>query len=144
MRKKRNVSEDQRLDKAFELLTASASGMNDECQHFGHLVACKLRKYDESIRCAIQNDIMSIFLRASSGFYNNYSSAAYSFLNPSGPPTVHYPISSSPHYPVSFQSPTPCSSQQPGLDASPSTSYSPSAASPATASEDDFNIQDLL
>lgn len=51
-RKKRKVyDEDQRLDKAFKILTASTNEKKDKCQHFGNLVACKLRVYDESIRC---------------------------------------------------------------------------------------------
>ena len=38
--------EDQGLEKAFELLTAcSNQAMNDECQHFGNVIATKLRNY---------------------------------------------------------------------------------------------------
>jgi hypothetical protein len=43
-RKERKVcDEEQRLDTAFKILTASTNEKNDECQHFGNLVACKLR-----------------------------------------------------------------------------------------------------
>uniref|UniRef100_A0A2C9KJU0 MADF domain-containing protein n=1 Tax=Biomphalaria glabrata TaxID=6526 RepID=A0A2C9KJU0_BIOGL len=47
----------------------------DECYHFGNLVAFKLRAYDDNIRCAIQNDIMNIFLRANQGFYKDIFSS---------------------------------------------------------------------
>jgi len=56
--------EDQRFEKAFELLTAcSNQAINDECQHFGNMTAAKLRNYD-MVRCVIQNEIMGIFLNA--------------------------------------------------------------------------------
>ncbi|PNF39635.1 hypothetical protein B7P43_G05676 [Cryptotermes secundus] len=140
-RKKRKVcDDDQRLDKAFKILTASTNEKKD-CQHFGNLVACKLRAYDESIRCAIQNDIMRIFLRASSGFYKNYNTATYgtgpnSFLYYKGPPNAHYPSSSSPQF-------FPSNKQQPFLN-TPSTVSFPQSPSPGTASEDDLLIQDIV
>jgi len=53
--RRKNKTEDQRLEKAFELLTAcSNQTMNDECQHFGNMIAAKLRNYD-TVRCVNQN-----------------------------------------------------------------------------------------
>jgi len=61
-------TEDQRLEKAFALLTAcSNQTMNDECQHFGNMIAAKLRNYNDTIRCVIQNEIMNVFLNANRG-----------------------------------------------------------------------------
>ena len=40
--RKKKKTEDQRLEKTFELLTAcSNQTMNDECQHFGNMIAVK-------------------------------------------------------------------------------------------------------
>jgi len=40
--RKKKKTEDQRLEKAFELLTAcSNQSMNDECQHFWNMIAAK-------------------------------------------------------------------------------------------------------
>jgi hypothetical protein len=45
--RKKKKAEDQRLEKAFELLTAcSNQTMNDECQRFGNMIAAKLWNYD--------------------------------------------------------------------------------------------------
>jgi len=67
--RKKKKTEDQRLEKAFELLTAcSNQTTNDECQHFGNMIAAKLRNYNDTIRCVIQNEIMSVFLNANRGF----------------------------------------------------------------------------
>jgi len=58
---KKKKTEDQRLEKAFELLTASSNQiMNDECQHFGNMIATKLRNYNETVRWIIQNEIMRV------------------------------------------------------------------------------------
>jgi len=71
--KKKKTTEDQRLEKAFELLTAcSNQTMNDECQHFGNMIAAKLRNYNETVRCVIQNEIMNVFLNANMGLYERY------------------------------------------------------------------------
>jgi hypothetical protein len=71
--RKKKKTEDQRLEKAFELLTAcSNQTMNDECQHFGNMIAAKLRNYNDTIRCIIQNEIMSVFLNANREFYERY------------------------------------------------------------------------
>jgi len=69
--RKKKKTEDQRLEKAFELLTAcSDQTMNDECQHFGNMIAANLRNYNETVRCVIQSDIMNVFLNAIRGFMN--------------------------------------------------------------------------
>ncbi|XP_076062183.1 uncharacterized protein LOC143037597 isoform X2 [Oratosquilla oratoria] len=56
--KKPKTSDDQRLDKAFELLMATANQVNDENHHFGNLVASKLRSwrstYNPSSRLPVQ------------------------------------------------------------------------------------------
>lgn len=68
--KKRKKPEDVRLEKAFELLTASATNsVNDESQDFGNFVAKKLRKYPAKTQSAIQNAILGIFLNADNGLY---------------------------------------------------------------------------
>jgi len=37
--------------------------MNDECELFGNMIVAKLRNYNDTVRCVIQNEIiMSIFL----------------------------------------------------------------------------------
>jgi hypothetical protein len=47
---KKKKMEDQRLEKAFELLAAcSNQTKNDECQHFGNMIAAKLRDYSDSV-----------------------------------------------------------------------------------------------
>ena len=64
-------AEDQRLEKAFELLTScSNQTMNDECQHFGNIIAAKLRNYNEIVRCVIQSEIIKLFLNANRGCMN--------------------------------------------------------------------------
>jgi len=64
-------TEDQRLEKAFDLLTAcSNQTMDDECQHFGNMIAAKLRNYNDTVRCVIQNEIMSVFLNANGDCMN--------------------------------------------------------------------------
>ena len=69
--RRKNKTEDQRLEKAFELLTAcSNQTMNDECQHFGNMIASKLRNYNDTVLCVIQNEIMGISLNANRGFMN--------------------------------------------------------------------------
>jgi hypothetical protein len=69
--RKKKKMEDQRLEKAFELLTAcSNQTVNDECQQFGNMIAAKLRYYNETVRCAIQYEIMNVFLKTKRGFMN--------------------------------------------------------------------------
>ena len=70
--RKKKMTE-QRLEKAFELLTVcSNQTMNDECQRFGNTIATKLRNYNETVRCVIQNEIMNVFLNAITGLYERY------------------------------------------------------------------------
>jgi len=47
--RKKKKTEDQRLEKAFELTACSNQTTNDVCQHFGNMVAAKLRNYNEMI-----------------------------------------------------------------------------------------------
>ena len=87
--RKKKKTEDQRLEKAFELLTAcSNQTMNDECQHFGNMIAAKLRNYNDTIRCVIQNEIMTVFLNANRGSYEHYHQT---HLQPINPPHAHSP-----------------------------------------------------
>jgi len=101
--RKKKKTEDQRLEKAFELLTAcSNQTMNDECQHFGNMIAAKLRNYNDTIRCAIQNEIMSVFLNANRGFYERYHNTYLQLINP---PQAHFPSGPSKKYPRSINPP---------------------------------------
>jgi len=47
--KKVKKTEDQRLEKAFELLTACSNKTMNECQHFENMIAAKLRNYNETV-----------------------------------------------------------------------------------------------
>jgi hypothetical protein len=88
---------DQRLEKAFELLTACRNQtMNDECHHFGNMITAKLRKCNDTIRCVIQNEIMNVFLNANRGFYERYH---HTHLQPINPPQAHFPSGQSKMYP---------------------------------------------
>ncbi|XP_078045973.1 uncharacterized protein LOC144474698 [Augochlora pura] len=71
-RKRMKQEEDHRLDTAFNLLATCATNSlpNDDPQHFGNLVASKLRKFPESTQCAIQNAIMGVFLNAVRGGFD--------------------------------------------------------------------------
>ncbi|XKL64919.1 hypothetical protein PGB90_005005 [Kerria lacca] len=69
--KKKKLSIDQRLEAAFKLSnTRVKHNATDECYHFGIMIAAKLRKYGETVRCDIQNDILALFSKANKGFYN--------------------------------------------------------------------------
>ena len=46
--------------------------MNDVCQHFGNMIVAKLRNYNDTIRCVIQNEVMSVFLNGNGGFHERY------------------------------------------------------------------------
>lgn len=71
LRKRKKHEHD--LDTAFQLLTKCAStASNDECEDFENIVAKKLRVYPNRIRSAVQNDIMSIFLKADADFIINH------------------------------------------------------------------------
>jgi hypothetical protein len=100
--RKKKKAEDQRLEKAFELLTAcSNQTMNDECQHFGNMIAAKLRNYD-TIRCVIQNEIMSVFLNVNGVQYERYH---HTHLQPINPPQAHFTSGPSKMYPQSINPP---------------------------------------
>lgn len=70
LRKRKKQTVDDRLNKAFELLTATTLN-SDESQDFGNFVAKKLRKYSSTTQSKIQNAIMGIFLDADSGLYEH-------------------------------------------------------------------------
>lgn len=78
-KKRQTATTDERLDKAFEILTSTATNSMplDDSYHFGNLVASKLRLYNDDIRCAIQSDILKIFLRAGRGFYNSVADSPH-------------------------------------------------------------------
>jgi len=78
--KKRKKPEDVRLDKAFELFTASSVTISDESQHFGNFVASKLRKYSIGTQSSIQHAFMRIFLNADNRIYEQ---PLYNFDYPS-------------------------------------------------------------
>lgn len=130
LKRKKTNKDDERLEKAFGILASSANQLNDDSCHFGNLVASKLRIYDERVRCAIQNDIMAIFIRASTGYYNDkpndidHHHNVFHYQNPS--PGYTYSIHSS--------------------DSSTSQTHIPSEEHEDTTPTfpDDFNIQELI
>jgi hypothetical protein len=125
--RKKKKMEDERLEKAFELLTVrSNQTMNHECQHFGNMIAANLRDYD-TIQCVIQNEIMSVFLNANRGLYERYH---HTHLQPINPPQAHFQSGPSKMYPQSINPPTHTSlsslcSQNPSPSCSGNTSLSP-------------------
>ena len=126
--RKKKKTEDQRLEKEFELLTAcSNQTMNDECQHFGNMIAAKLRNYNDTVRCVIQNEIMSVFVNANRGFYERYH---HTHFQPINPPQAHFPSGPSKKYPQSINPPlhtflSSVYSQNPSPSCSGNTSPSP-------------------
>jgi len=101
-REKKNT-EDQRLEKAFELLAAcSNQTINDDCHHFGNMLAAKLRNYNETVRCVIQTEIMNVFLNANRGLYERHH---HTHLQPINPPLAHFPSGPSKMYPQSINPP---------------------------------------
>ncbi|XP_045472550.1 uncharacterized protein LOC123679168 [Harmonia axyridis] len=72
-KKKLDASPDESVDKALDMSTSTAShsATLDDCYHFGNLVASKLRLYNDDVRCAIERDILNIFIGANSGYYNS-------------------------------------------------------------------------
>ena len=125
--KRKKKTEDQRLEKALELLTAcSKRTMNDECQHFGNMIAAKLMNYNETVRCVIQSEIMNVFLNANRGLYERYH---HTHLQPINPPQAHFPSGPSKMYPQSINPPPHTSSslcsQNPSPSCSGNTSPSP-------------------
>ena len=133
--------------------------MNDDCQHFGNKIAAKLRNYNDTTRCIIQNEIMSVFLIANRGFYERHHNT---YLQPINPPQAHFAIGPSKKYAQSINPPphtslsSPCS-QNPSPSCSGNTSPSPfsqynnsllphnfptESISPATtSSEENINTQ---
>ncbi|CAL1672668.1 unnamed protein product [Lasius platythorax] len=86
--------EDRRPDKAFEILKTSSQAIQDDCQHFGNLVAAKLRKFSEDVITNLESDIMGLFVKANRGFYNLPSTCNY-FL-PEQMPATHQTSNSAP------------------------------------------------
>lgn len=115
LQKKRKKPEDTRLDKAFELLTASAANsVNDESQDFGNFVAKKLRKYSAKTQSSIQNAIMGIFLNADNGLYEQ---PLYTYNYPLNQPTYSESsnVSQISNLSSPYTTPTPESSQTPSI-----------------------------
>ena len=50
--------------------------------------AAKLRNYNETVRCVIQNEITNVFLNANRGLYERYH---HTHLQPINPPQAHFP-----------------------------------------------------
>jgi len=82
--------------------TCSNQTTNDECQHFGNMIAAKLMNYSETVRCVIQNEIMNVFLNANRGLYKRYH---HTHLQPINPPQAHFPRGPSKIYPQNINSP---------------------------------------
>jgi len=126
--RKKKKTEDQRLEKTFELLTACSNQItNDECQHFGNMIAAKLRNYNEIVQRVIQNEIMNVFLNANRRLYECYH---HNYLQPINPPQAHFPSGPSKMYPQSINPPPHTSlsslcSQNPSSSCSANTSPSP-------------------
>lgn len=64
-----SVESDEKLDKAFNILSNAAASGNkgpeqNECQLFGNLVAKKIAKYSFELQSNVQQDIMNILFQA--------------------------------------------------------------------------------
>lgn len=70
IRKRKTIWEDRRLNKTIKILKTNNQTIQDDCQHFGNLVAAKLRKFNEDVRTNLESDIMGLFVKANKGFYN--------------------------------------------------------------------------
>lgn len=85
---------DERLDKAFQLLTAAADeSENDECKSYGFFVGNKIKNYNSKTRNAVQHAISNILFNADSGFYDQnviYPNHNIQFGQHSG--TQHFPV----------------------------------------------------
>jgi len=121
-RKRKATMEDRRLDKAFEILKTSSKAIQDDCQHFGNLVAAKLRKFSEDVRTNLESDIMGLFVKANRGFYTHQSSN-------SAPETSHLSSQCNFYATTLFE---------------PINASSISSPASAMSSEDSFNITELL
>ncbi|XP_068083483.1 uncharacterized protein [Anabrus simplex] len=90
-KRKRRV-EDERLEKAFEILAESASKHQeeDECQIFGNLVVKSMQKYSPINRAEIEHSLVDILLRADRGQYDHFPHPL--------PSPVHSTYSQYPHH----------------------------------------------
>ena len=118
------------------MLTAcSNQPLDDDSQHFGNVIAAKLRNYNDTLRCAIQTEIMRIFLNANSGFYDRYRHThPQPFINP---PQAHFLVDQSispPH-----DSPLSLYSQNTSTSGSGNTSPSPLSPLPHTFSAESIS-----
>jgi len=91
------------------------------------MIAAKLRNYNETVRCVIQNEIMKLFLNANRGLYERYH---HTYLQPINPPQAHFPSGPSKMYPQSINPPphtylSSLCSQNPSPSCSGNTSSSP-------------------
>ncbi|KAL7634513.1 UNVERIFIED_CONTAM: hypothetical protein RMT77_014890 [Armadillidium vulgare] len=142
--RRKDQLEEAQLDRELQLLTSFTNVVtNDESQHFGDFIASKLRLYDDLTRSAIQSDIMAIFLKANSGFYNQYQLPS---SNKTSPYHVNQPVL--PLYPQNRNSSPNSPSNSPNTSRSPSFRfYVPSpcneAALSGNVSSEDINIPDL-
>jgi len=66
------------------------------------MIAEKLRNYNETVRCVIQNEIKNVFLNANGGLYKRYH---HTHLQPINPPQAHFPSGPSKMYPQSIDPP---------------------------------------
>jgi hypothetical protein len=64
------------------------------------MIAAKLRNYNETVRCVIQNEITSVFLNANRGFYERYH-----HRQPINSPQAHFQSGPSKMYPQSINPP---------------------------------------
>ena len=129
------------------------------CQHFGNMMAAKLRNYNETVRCFIQNEILNVFLNSNRGLFERYH---HTHLQPFNLPQAHFPSGPSKMYPQSINPPPHTSlsslcSQNPSplcsgnISSSPISQYNNSivphtfpteSISPATTfSEENINTQ---
>lgn len=133
LHKRKATTEDKRLDRAFKILETTSQIIQDDCQHFGNLVASKLRKFNEDIRSNLESDIMELVVKANIGFYNilcNYPQEQTPIhqTSQSVPVTSHLSSQCSPYASVTIE------------PINASSVFSPSSV----MSEDSFIITDLL
>jgi hypothetical protein len=103
--------------------------MNDEYQHFGNMIATRLRNCNDTVRCVIQNEIMGLFVNANRGFYEcNH----HTHLHLNNPSQVHFPSGPSNMYIQSINRPpntSPSSLHSQNLSPSPLSQYNNSLLS---------------
>ncbi|XP_075227000.1 uncharacterized protein LOC142327660 [Lycorma delicatula] len=107
-KKKKRIHEEISYDKhnqvGFVTHITSNNDNNEDCQHFGNMIAAKLRKYTEEVRTHLQNEIISLFVKANTGYYStqyNYPANRPVFTHPFNILTPEHvnPISSNTHHP---------------------------------------------